>query len=272
MSVSSIAAADRLFHAVVGAEFSKLRRSKITWISFLAYAFMVGVGALFVWMMKNPDLAADLGLIGQKARLAVGAVEVGWEGYLGLVLEMSGLGGMMLSSVILTYVFGREYAEGTAKNMLALPVPRWMLVAAKLVVSAIWFALLTAWAVALTWCAGSLAGLGESAAGIFAETAGKIAVASLMGFACASAAGWIAVESRGYFAPLGYAIFSMLLSVILGATEWGRWCPWSALLWYTGASGPGKTLVPGSFAVVGVFFALSAALILRHETRADNTQ
>jgi ABC-2 type transport system permease protein len=272
MSASSIFAVIRLFRSVVGTELSKLRRSKITWISFLVYAFMIGVAGFFVWMMKNPDLAETLGLIGQKAQVAMAGVTVGWEGYLGLVLEMSGLAGMILASVILTYVFGREYAEGTAKNMLALPVPRWMFTAAKLAVAAAWFAALTAWALALTWAAGSLADLGEISAGVFAGTAGKIGIAALLGFACAAAAAWIAVETRGYFAPLGYAIFSMLLAVILGATEWGRWCPWSALLWLTGASGPGKTLVPGSYVVIGAFFAASVALILRHETRADNAQ
>jgi ABC-type transport system involved in multi-copper enzyme maturation permease subunit len=272
MSIASLAAADRVFHAVVVTEFSKLRRSKVTWISFAAYAFMVGVAAFFVWLMGNPDVAASLGLIGQKASLALGGVTVGWEAYLGLVLEMSGLAGMMLASVILTYAFGREYAEGTAKNMLALPVPRWMFVAAKLLVSAIWFAALTAWAIALSRAAGSLAGLGAVTEGEFAAFAGKVAVASLLGYACAAASAWIAVETRGYFAPLGYAIFAMLLAVIFGATEWGRWTPWSVLLWYSGASGPGKVLVPGSFVVVGIFFAASAALILRHETRADNAQ
>jgi ABC-2 type transport system permease protein len=272
MSVSSMAAADRLFHSVVGTEFAKLRRSKITWISFLVYAFMAGVAGFFMWMMKNPGMAASLGLIGQKAQLAVGGATVGWEAYLFLVLEMSGLAGMILASVILTYVFGREYAEGTAKNMLAMPVPRWMFTAGKLVVAAAWFAVLTLWQIALVRAAGALAGLGEVPAGLFGQTAGKIAAAALMGYACAAAAAWIAVETRGYFAPLGYAIFTMLLAVIVGATEWGRWCPWSILLWYTGASGPGKILSPGSFVAIGAFFAASVALILRHETRADNVQ
>jgi len=272
MSVSSMMAADRLFHSVVGTEFAKLRRSKITWATFLVYAFMVGVAGFFMWMMKNPDAAEGLGLINQKMQFAVGGAAVGWGTYLGLVLEMSGIAGMVLASIILTYVFGREYAEGTAKNMLALPVPRWMLVGAKLVVGAIWLAALTAWAIALTGAVGSIAGLGEPPAGLIATMSGKMAAAALMGFACAAAAAWIAVEARGYLAPLGYALFSMLLAVVLGATEWGRWAPWSALLWFSGASGPGKELVPGSYAVVALFFALSVALILRHETRADNVQ
>jgi len=260
------------FPAVLGTEFSKLRRSGITWITFAVFVFMVGVSAFFMWMMKHPGMAESLGLMGQKAQMAIGGAEINWESYLGLVLEMCGIAGMMLASVILTYLFGREYVELTAKNMLALPVPRWQFVAAKLAVGALWFAALTVWTVALVPAFGALAGLGPLPAGLFVPTAGKIAIASLMGFACAVFAAWIAVETRGYLAPMGYAIFSMLLAVAIGATDWGRWAPWSILMWFTGASGPEKELLPGSFAVVALFFGLGVSLILRHETRADNAQ
>ena len=272
MSIASLAAADTAFPAVVGTEFSKLRRSGITWITFAVLAFMVGVAAFFMWMLKHPGMAESLGLMGQKAQMAIGGAEIDWDSYLGLTLEMCGIAGMMLSSIILTYLFGREYVELTAKNMLALPTPRWQFVAAKLLVGALWLAALMAWTIALVPAFGALAGLGALPAGLFAPAAGKIALAGLLGFACAVFAAWIAVETRGYLAPLGYAVFSMLLAVALGATDWGRWAPWSVLMWFTGASGPGKELVPGSFVVVGLFFALGVSLILRHEIRADNVQ
>lgn len=260
------------FATVLGTEFSKLRRCGVTWASFVVIAFMVGVSAFFTWMMKHPGMAENLGLMGQKARLVIGDAEITWESYLGLVLEMCGVAAMMLSSVILIYIFGREYVEQTAKNMLALPIPRYCFVAAKLAVGVVWTAALTLWTLALVPVFGSLAGLGAVPAGVFGQAAGRIALASLLGFACAVFAAWIAVETRSYLAPMGYAVFSLLLAVVLGATDWGRWAPWSILMWFTGASGPGKELVPGSFAVVAIFFGLGLALILRHEARADNAQ
>lgn len=272
MSGMGRAFAARLFARVAATEFGKLRRSGITWITFVVYAFMIGVASFFMWMMRNPGMAESLGLMGQKAQMAIGGESISWETFLSLVLEMAGLAGMMLASVILTYLFGREYAEGTAKNMMALPVPRWMFVAAKLLVGAVWFAALSAWAILLAWIGGSAVGLGALPSGLFAQVARMIGVAALMGFACSAWAAWVAVESRGYLAPLGFAIFSMLLAVIFGATEWGRWVPWSILLWYSGAAGPGKELVAGSYVVVGAFFVIGAALILRHEVKADNMQ
>lgn len=69
-------------------------------------------------------------------------LEANWSGYLTTITQMVGIVGGLLLAVITAYVYGREYAEGTAKNMLALPVPRWWLVVAKLVLVALWWLVL----------------------------------------------------------------------------------------------------------------------------------
>ncbi len=262
----------RPFPAAIGTEVMKLRRSKITWLSFLVYLFMISVAGFFMWIMKNPGTAERLGIMGQKAQLALGGESIVWATFLGFVLEMCGIGGMVLLSIIMSYVFGREYAEGTAKNMLTEPVPRTVFVAAKLVVSAAWFLLLTIWAIALTAAAGFIVGLGEFDPALFRWTAGRIALAAVMAFILANGAAWVAVQTRGYLAPLGYTIFTMLLSVIFGATGWGEGCPWSILMWFTGASGPDKNIGWGSWVVLAGFLILSLGLTIRHESFADNTQ
>ena len=210
--------------------------------------------------------------MGQKAELALGGERIVWATYLGFILEMCGIGGMILLSVIMSFVFGREYADGTAKNMHAAPAPRRLFVGAKLAVCAVWFSALTAWAVSLTLAAGFIVGLSEFDRAFFQLVCGRIAAAALMAYGLSTAAAWIAVETRGYLAPLGYTIFSMLLSVIFGATDWGRWCPWSILMWFTGASGPGKEIVTGSWIVLAAFSAIAIGLTVRHEASADNLQ
>jgi hypothetical protein len=93
-----------------------------------------------------------------------------------------------------------------------------------------------------------------------------------MSLCLASLVAWVAVEAGGYLAPLGFAIASLVVAVSFGATEWGRWCPWSVLLWFTGASGPGKELAGGSYLVLAATFFLGLGLTLRHEAFADNCQ
>ena len=46
-----------------------------------------------------------------------------WPAFLPFIVEMGAIGGLIMISVIVAFVFGREYTEGMAKNMLALPIP-----------------------------------------------------------------------------------------------------------------------------------------------------
>lgn len=260
------------FAAVVSTEFLKLRRSKVTWVTLAVYTFMVGIAGFFMWLMKNPGLAERLGVFGQKAQFAFGGEPIDWTTFLGFIVQMGGIGGLIMSSVIVTYVFGREYAEGTAKNLLALPVARRSFVFAKIIVSAAWFGFLTLWMLPGTFIVGSLVGIGDLQASLFSAAAGRLLALALMSLCCAFLTAWVAVETRGYFAPLGFCIFTLLLAVIFAATGWGPWVPWSVVGIYSGAAGPDAQLGWGSFIVIAVTAAVGITLTVRHEVRADNLQ
>src|SRR5512138_1772748 len=128
---------------VFAAELGKLRRSPITWITFAVYSLFPVIGGLFMYILKDPEGAKRLGLLGQKASFSVSSAD--WPGFLGFLTAMAGIGGMLLTSVIVAYLFGREYVENTAKNMLALPIRRERFVVSKLGVALLWFAALTVW-------------------------------------------------------------------------------------------------------------------------------
>lgn len=260
------------FLRVLATEFTKLRRSKVTWLTFAVCAFIVAIGALFMWLMMNPDIGRSLGLLGQKANFATAGQPADWPSFLTLVVEMGGLGGVILCSVIVAYVFGREYVEGTAKNMLALPTPRAVFVLAKLIVSAAWYAVLTVWIIAVAWISGSMLRIPGLTAALFEATVAKLFVMALMSLCCASIVAWIAVETRGYFAPLGFSIFTILIASIFGHTGWSPWVPWSIIGMYSGAAGPDATLGWGSYAVIGATMLVGLGLTLRHEVLADNGQ
>jgi ABC-2 type transport system permease protein len=109
-----------MFAAVLTTEFMKLRRSKVTWAT-LAGLSMGPLGiALFMWIVREPGRAAQLGLLGTKASLA--GLEATWPAYFEMLALIVGIGGLLLLAFIVAYVFGREYDHATAKNMLALPV------------------------------------------------------------------------------------------------------------------------------------------------------
>jgi ABC-type transport system involved in multi-copper enzyme maturation permease subunit len=260
------------FPSVVATEFTKLRRSKVTWISLAVYTFMVAMAGFFMWMMMNPGMAKSIGLLGQKAQFAFGGQSLDWPTFLTLIVEMGGVGGLILCSVIVAYIFGREYTEGTAKNLLALPIARSRFVFAKIIVSAVWFAILTLWIIAETYLVGSLLEIAGLTSTLFLAAMEKLLVLALMSLCCAVLVAWVAVETRGYFASLGFSILTLVLASVFGHTGWGPWAPWSIVGLYSGAAGPETALGWESFVVIAATFLLGTALTIRHEVYADNGQ
>jgi ABC-2 type transport system permease protein len=260
------------FLNVLYTEFAKLRRSKVTWITFLIFSVMILMAGFFMWILKNPGMADKLGLLGQKANFAFGGQSLDWSTFLGLVFQMSGIGGMIFLSFIVAFVFGREYVEGTAKIMLTLPAPRSLFIFAKLAVSALWFALLTAWLLPLSYLAGSLVGLGRLDLVLYWGIAGKMLFSSLLSFSLCPLVAWISIATRGYFAPLGYAIGTLVVASLFGHTGWGPWVPWSIVGLYSGGTGGDGALGTGSYLVLAGTFLLGLGLTLRHEALADNVQ
>lgn len=261
-----------MFTAVIRAELAKLRRSTVTWTTMAAGVFMVAVAGFFLWMTMNPGVAQTLGLMGRKAGFAFGDKPAGWSGFLTFIVEMGGMGGLILCSIIVTYVFGREYVEGTAKNMLALPISRGWFVLAKIVVSSAWFAALTLVMAITAWITGTIIGLGAVSAPTLLGAVSKLFAASAMSLCCSLIVAWVAVETRGYFAPLGFAICTLVMASLFGHTGWGPWVPWSIVGLYSGASGSASGFGWGSAAVLAATFLLGTSLTIRHEVCADNSQ
>jgi ABC-2 type transport system permease protein len=262
-----------IFPNVLAGEFLKLKRSKITWLTFVFYSFF-GLMSWFVfWMMKSPDAARSMGLIGQKASFAMEGLTTDWTGLFALFTEMGVAGGMIILSIAVIYLFGREYAEGTAKNMLALPVPRSYFVIAKLLVATVWYALLTIFLLVECLIVGQLLSLGPLEIGLFASEAGNIVIAAIIVLALQPLVAFVTVASGGYLAPFGYTIGTLLIGNLMVRTLWARWCPWSIVALLGGMSGPRETgVVIGSSIVMIVTCAVGLAATIAHQKLADNCQ
>lgn len=257
---------------VLATELLKLRRSKITWLSWLAFSVVMPlIGGLFMWIVQDPSRAAKLGLLGKKSQFA--GVTADWPSYFTLLLQTTGIGGMILVSVIAAYVFGREYSDGTAKNMLALPVGRHWFVAAKLAVVLMWFAALTVWLIGEGFAVCWLLQLPGFSSELAVTSVGSILLAALVAWMLVPAVALMAAFGRGYFAPLGFTIFTLVLGTVLGATGWGKWFPWSIVPLFAGVAGPRvETLASGSLVVLSLTFLAGVTATVCQLRRADNAQ
>lgn len=257
--------------AVLFTELMKLRRSKVPGLTWLAFSVAPLGGALMMWIVKEPGRARSLGLLGAKARFA--GVTADWPAFAGLLAQMAGVGGMLLTAVIAAYVFGREYADGTAKNMLALPVRREVFVAAKLLVVVAWFGALVVAVFAEGVAVGAALGLPGFSWSLIAGAAFDSALAAAMSCLLVPPVAWIATLGRGYLPPLGFAIFTLVLGNIFAVTGWAKYFPYSIVPLYTGIAGPRTTVLePASYAIVLVFAALGTAATMWQVRAADNAQ
>jgi ABC-2 type transport system permease protein len=258
------------FSAVLATESLKLRRSKVTWLTLVAMSFAPLVLSLFMWIVREPGRAAQLGLLGTKANLS--GLEATWPSFLSALTLIVGVLGMLLLAFIVAYVFGREYADGTAKNLLALPVPRPWFAFAKLVVVAVWWAVLVLAVIAEAFALGAALALPGLTPALALGAVGDIALVAVAAFLLVPPVAWITLLGRGYLPPLGFALGMLALGDVLSRTGWGPWFPWSALPLFVGMVGQRQTQVgAGSVAVVLATFAAGIALTAR-QLYADNMQ
>lgn len=260
-----------MIRQILFTEFIKLRRSKIVWISLFAFSLLpLGCG-LFMWIVREPGRAAKLGLLGTKAGFV--GLEATWAGYFGMLVQAVGIVGMLLLSVIAAYLFGREYAERSAKNMLALPAGRHWFAAAKFCVALAWFAAIIVFSLAESFAVGSLLGLPGLTVSLAVRGVGDVLLAAGISFLVMPVTAWIATLGKGYLPPLGFALLTLVLGTVLGATGWGKWFPWSIVPLFAGTAGPrAEVLASGSVVVVLLTFIAGIAATIIHLRWADNTQ
>jgi ABC-2 type transport system permease protein len=259
-----------MFGSALATEFLKLRRSKVTWGT-LAGLSLGPLGlALFMWIIREPGRAAQLGLLGTKANLS--GLAATWPSYASTLTLLVGVGGLLLLSFIVAYIFGREYTEVTAKNMLALPVARHWFVVAKLVVAAAWWLVLVIAVLVESFVVGLVIGLPGLTPHLAATTIGNALLAAAISYLVVPVVAWVTTLGRGYMPPLAFAIAMLGLGDLFGHTGWAQWFPWAILPLLMGMVGKPQTLPAGSYAVLAVTFVAGVAATVAQVRWADNAQ
>ncbi|WP_344948030.1 ABC transporter permease [Sphaerisporangium flaviroseum] len=168
------------------------------------------------------------------------------------------------------WLFGREFSDHTAKDLLALPTSRTSVVLAKFLVGALWAATLTVQMVLLGLVIGTALGLpGEVTAGDVL----RLPVIAVMTWLLTTPLSLAASLGRGYLAAVGVLFVIVFCAQIITALGFGAYFPWSVPGLYAGLGGttydpPG---VVGYLLVVLVGAAGVAATAIWWE-RADHTR
>jgi ABC-2 type transport system permease protein len=256
--------------SAIWAELLKARRSRVPFVTFLGISLAPAMGGLFMFILKDPDRARRMGLLGTKAQLSAGAAD--WPTYFGLLAQAAAVGGYLLFAIATAWIFGREFADRTARTLLALPTPRWAVVFAKTVAAAAWCSLLAAWMLVLGLAIGAAVDLPGFGGRVAVKGVSTFWIAAGMTIALQTTTAFVASAGRGYLASFGWISLTIFLAQILAALGWGAYFPWSVPALASGITGAeGERLNGASYVIVATTALAGFAGLLLWWRKADQS-
>lgn len=153
--------------------------------------------------------------------------------------------------LVVIWLFGREFSDRTAKDLLALPTSRGAIVTAKLLVALGWACLLTAQVVVISLLFGTMLRLPGWTTGTALHGFGTVFGTALLTITLATTYGLVASVGRGYLAAVGAMFVSLFAAQVIAALGFGAWFPWSVPSLLSGVAGPQQTS-PSAWSIAGV--------------------
>jgi ABC-type transport system involved in multi-copper enzyme maturation permease subunit len=223
------------------AEFIKNKYSTILWVTFIAFGLAPLMGGVFILIIQDPEALAKAGGLATKAQAM--NFEVNWKSYLGLLTQAVGVGGVLVFGFVASWVFGREYSDGTAKDLLSLPISRTKILNAKFVVYVIWCLVLAVSNLLIGLLIGTILQLPTPETNILVPLLTDYFITTLLTISIGVPIAFFAIWGKGYLAPLGFVALTLVFAQILAATGYGSYFPWSVPGLYSGAGGEYKKLL-----------------------------
>src|SRR6266704_2906416 len=232
---------DTTMHDLTNAVWIELRkatRSRMPLFTALGFLVLACGLAFLMFIYKHPTFARSRGLISAKANLAGGATT--WPYYLGILGQAITIGAILLFSRVESWVFGREFADGTLKDLLAVPISRAMLLLAKFIVVVLWSLLLTVMLFLVCFLLGAAIGLSQGTTEVFWNGTATLAVATCLVIVTVFPFAFFASVGRGYLLPMGVTLLVIVLGNMVAVAGWANYFPWAVPALHVELTGRGN--------------------------------
>ncbi|MEP7267843.1 MAG: ABC transporter permease [Saprospiraceae bacterium] len=220
-------------------ELIKLKNSSIVWITFIAFSLAPIMGGVFMWILQDPHALSRAGALAAKANAM--NFSQSWDSYFNILSQAVGVGGIMVFGFVISWLFGREYTEGTAKDLLSLPTSRTTILNAKFMVYCIWCVSLVLLNLIIGWMVGFIFHLAPLAPNQLLLKLSHYFITTLLAILVGFPIAFFAIWGKGYLAPLGFVALTLVISQIVAAAGFGNYFPWSIPGLFSGAAGEFKT-------------------------------
>jgi ABC-2 type transport system permease protein len=259
------------FISALQTESLKAFRSKVPLFTTLGFLIAPLIGGLFMIILKDPNAAQSMGLIGTKAQLTAGVAD--WPTFFNLLGQATAIGGIIVFAIVTIWVFGREFSDHTVKELLSLPTSRESIVAAKFTVIAIWTLFLTLLSYAVGLLVGNMVVIPGWSLELFRSASVDILGAGILTIMLLPFVAFIASIGRGFMPAFGWAIFTVAIAQIAAVLGWGGWVPWAIPALFSEAVGPrSEYLGLHSYVILVTASALGLAATFYWWRNADQTK
>ncbi|WP_159622081.1 ABC transporter permease [Ruania rhizosphaerae] len=222
---------------------------------------VLGLVALTVGL----ELGVRSGNTNVTAQLGPLAALDGWARMVGLVAQITAAGALIAFGVVLSWLVGREFGEGTITSMFALPVARPAIMLAKFAVYLAWVLAVALVITAVLAVVGVALGYGMPHEPELAALARQLVLTALTGLVAFPAA-WAATLGRGLLPGIAATIGLVVCGQVMAVAGVGAWFPVAApALW---ALDPSAVTAP-QLALVGALAGIAVALTVRSWSRLE---
>src|SRR5699024_1458132 len=152
-------------------------KSKVAWITAVAFTIAPLMAGFMMVVLKDPKFSKNAGFIDVKAQIADKAK---CPSNLILYTRIMGVHGVLVFEFITSWIFGREFADNTIKDLLALPYSRAVIILAKFVASFMTNIILSVYIVTLGFFIGWLIDIPEWSLPFVAEGLYIVLIVTMM--------------------------------------------------------------------------------------------
>lgn len=199
----------------------KSRTISLTLVFFMIIPLMLG---LMMFISGHPEISGKLGLVGTKAAFFS---KSNWGAYFLLLNQSAATIGILGFGFVFSWVFGREYADRTMKDLLALPVSRTSLVLAKIIVASLWCILLAFILLVSGLAVGALLHMPGWSAAVARDNLSRFMTIEGLTLVVSVPVVFFASYGRGYLLPMGFVIITLIIAQFSGLVGLGKFIPWA---------------------------------------------